>query len=166
MEITQKVINAGNVWWVISEEQKIYVIFVVREYSAKITNIYNIVNEKNNLFGYSIYSCECHGHGFTCDPVTGEKCNCGNNTESEPSCTSGPMKTTNMGGTPCWMVQCSKCRENYAGTPTMGHQCYKTVTVDNKMCFDSKLIGKFILTIYIIVLIHYLHFILFIAFCI
>lgn len=90
-----------------------------------------------------IYSCECHGHGFTCDPVTGEKCNCGNNTESEPSCTSGPMKATNMGGTPCWMVQCSKCRENYAGTPTMGHQCYKTVTVDNKMCFDSKLIGKF-----------------------
>ncbi|KYM76277.1 Multiple epidermal growth factor-like domains protein 8 [Atta colombica] len=86
--------------------------------------------------------CECHGHGFTCDPVTGEKCNCGNNTESEPSCMSGPIKGTNMGGTPCWMVQCSKCRENYAGTPTMGHQCYKTVTVDNKMCFDSKLIDE------------------------
>lgn len=86
--------------------------------------------------------CECHGHGFTCDPVTGEKCNCGNNTESEPSCISGPMKGTNTGGTPCWRVQCSKCRENYAGTPTMGHQCYKTVTVDNKMCFDSKLIGN------------------------
>ncbi|XP_015608730.1 multiple epidermal growth factor-like domains protein 8 isoform X2 [Cephus cinctus] len=86
--------------------------------------------------------CECHGHGFTCDPVTGEKCNCGNNTESEPSCTSGPTKGTNNGGTPCWMVQCSKCRENYAGTPTMGHQCYKTVTVDNKMCFDSKLIDE------------------------
>ncbi|XP_028050046.1 multiple epidermal growth factor-like domains protein 8 isoform X7 [Monomorium pharaonis] len=87
--------------------------------------------------------CECHGHGFTCDPVTGEKCNCGNNTESEPSCVSGPIKSnTNTGGTPCWMVQCSKCRENYAGTPTMGHQCYKTVTVDNKMCFDSKLIDE------------------------
>ncbi|XP_066597515.1 multiple epidermal growth factor-like domains protein 8 isoform X2 [Prorops nasuta] len=86
--------------------------------------------------------CECHGHGFTCDPVTGEKCNCGNNTESEPSCISGPTKGTNPGGTPCWMVQCSKCRENYAGTPTMGHQCYKTVTVDNKMCFDSKLIDE------------------------
>ncbi|KAK0091776.1 hypothetical protein PV326_002712 [Microctonus aethiopoides] len=89
--------------------------------------------------------CECHGHGFTCDPVTGEKCNCGNNTESEPSCTSGPTKGNNVGvhvGTPCWMVQCSKCRENYAGTPTMGHQCYKTVTVDNKMCFDSKLIDE------------------------
>ncbi|XP_043275705.1 multiple epidermal growth factor-like domains protein 8 isoform X2 [Venturia canescens] len=86
--------------------------------------------------------CECHGHGFTCDPVTGEKCNCGNNTESEPSCTSGPTKGTNTGGVPCWMVQCSKCRENYAGTPTGGHQCYKTVTVDNKMCFDSKLIDE------------------------
>ncbi|XP_043511947.1 multiple epidermal growth factor-like domains protein 8 isoform X2 [Frieseomelitta varia] len=85
--------------------------------------------------------CECHGHGFTCDPVTGDKCNCGNNTESDPTCTSGPMKGTNTGGTPCWMVQCSKCKENYAGTPTNGHQCYKTVTVDNKMCFDSKLIG-------------------------
>ncbi|XP_043253802.1 multiple epidermal growth factor-like domains protein 8 [Colletes gigas] len=86
--------------------------------------------------------CECHGHGFTCDPVTGEKCNCGNNTESEP-CTSGPMKDTNTGGPPCWMVQCSKCKENYAGKPIMGHQCYKTVTVDNKMCFDSKLIGSY-----------------------
>lgn len=78
-----------------------------------------------------------------CDPITGEKCNCGNNTESEPSCISGPTKGTNSGGTPCWMLQCSKCRENYAGTPTMGHQCYKTVTVDNKMCFDSKSIGTF-----------------------
>ncbi|XP_076283094.1 multiple EGF like domains 8 isoform X4 [Lasioglossum baleicum] len=87
--------------------------------------------------------CECHGHGFTCDPVTGEKCNCGNNTESNSSCTSGPIKGTNTGGAPpCWMVQCSKCKENYAGNPTMGHQCYKTVTVDNKMCFDSKLIDE------------------------
>uniref|UniRef100_A0A0C9R7G4 Megf8_0 protein n=1 Tax=Fopius arisanus TaxID=64838 RepID=A0A0C9R7G4_9HYME len=86
--------------------------------------------------------CECHGHGFTCDPVTGEKCNCGNNTESEPSCTPGPSKGTNVQGTPCWKAQCSKCRENYAGTPTGGHQCYKTVTVDNKMCFDSKLIDE------------------------
>lgn len=87
--------------------------------------------------------CECHGHGNTCDPVTGEKCNCGNNTESEPLCTSGPSKSGNSGGgKPCWMVQCSKCRENYAGNPTMGHQCYKTVTVDNKMCFDSKLIDE------------------------
>ncbi|XP_046588912.1 multiple epidermal growth factor-like domains protein 8 isoform X1 [Neodiprion lecontei] len=84
--------------------------------------------------------CECHGHGDTCDAVTGEKCNCGNNTESEQNCASGPIKAANTGATPCWMVQCSKCRENYAGTPTMGHQCYKTVTVDNKMCFDSKLI--------------------------
>lgn len=86
--------------------------------------------------------CECHGHGYICDPITGEKCNCGNNTESEPSCVSGPTKGTNTAGIPCWKVQCSKCRENYAGTPTMGHQCYKTVTVDNKMCFDSKLIDE------------------------
>ncbi|XP_015121638.1 multiple epidermal growth factor-like domains protein 8 [Diachasma alloeum] len=86
--------------------------------------------------------CECHGHGFTCDPVTGEKCNCGNNTESEPSCTPGPSKGTIVQGIPCWKAQCSKCRENYAGTPTGGHQCYKTVTVDNKMCFDSKLIDE------------------------
>ncbi|XP_058808805.1 multiple epidermal growth factor-like domains protein 8 isoform X2 [Phymastichus coffea] len=86
--------------------------------------------------------CECHGHGFTCDPVTGEQCDCRNNTESESSCVSGPSKGGNSGLTPCWMVQCSKCRENYAGTPTNGHQCYKTVTVENKMCFDSKLIDE------------------------
>ncbi|XP_023314938.1 multiple epidermal growth factor-like domains protein 8 isoform X2 [Trichogramma pretiosum] len=88
--------------------------------------------------------CECHGHGSTCDPVTGENCDCRNNTESltESACASGTSKGGNSGFTPCWMVQCSKCKENYAGTPTMGHQCYKTVTVDNKMCFDSKLIDE------------------------
>ncbi|XP_023245420.1 multiple epidermal growth factor-like domains protein 8 [Copidosoma floridanum] len=87
--------------------------------------------------------CECHGHGLTCDPVTGEQCDCRNNTESETSCVSGPSKGGNSGLTPCWMVQCSKCRENYSGKPVMGHQCYKTVTVDNKMCFDYKLIGPY-----------------------
>lgn len=91
---------------------------------------------------FFIFRCECHGHGSTCDPVTGEQCDCRNNTESESSCTSGPSKGINAGLAPCWMVQCSKCRENYAGTPTLGHQCYKTVTVDNKMCFDNKLIGN------------------------
>lgn len=97
---------------------------------------------RRSFKGASFSSCECHGHGFTCDPVTGEKCNCGNNTESDSTCTSGPMKGTNTGNPPCWMVQCSKCKENYAGTPIMGHQCYKIVTADNKMCFDTKLIGE------------------------
>lgn len=66
------------------------------------------------------------------------------------------MKSTNTGSSPCWMVQCSKCKENYAGTPTMGHQCYKTVTVDNKMCFDSKLIGE-LFNIFILFIISYIN---------
>lgn len=36
---------------------------------------------------------------------------------------------------PCWNVQCSKCRDSYAGRPTEGHQCYKQITVESKMCF-------------------------------
>ncbi|XP_063223363.1 multiple epidermal growth factor-like domains protein 8 [Bacillus rossius redtenbacheri] len=76
--------------------------------------------------------CECHGHGDTCDPVTGEKCNCQNNTESDQTCHS---KNSN---TKCWRVQCSKCRESYLGNPTAGHQCYRQMTVDSKFCFDAK----------------------------
>lgn len=79
--------------------------------------------------------CECHGHGSICDPVTGEKCNCQNNTESDPSCQANPR--SNM---KCWQLQCSKCRESFMGTPTNGHQCYKQMSVDLKFCLDTKLI--------------------------
>lgn len=82
--------------------------------------------------------CECHGHGDSCDPVTGEKCNCQNNTESDPTCQSSGSKNSNQ---QCWMVQCSKCRDTYLGTPTAGHQCYRQMTVDTKFCFDAKQLG-------------------------
>lgn len=79
--------------------------------------------------------CQCHGHGDTCDPVTGEKCNCGNNTESDTSC-------SGKGETQCWALQCSKCRESFMGTPTGGHQCYRGMNVDLKFCLDAKLIDE------------------------
>lgn len=40
------------------------------------------------------------------------------------------------------MLQCSKCRESYQGNPTEGHQCYKQITVEAKMCFDAKTIDE------------------------
>lgn len=73
------------------------------------------------------------GHGDSCDAVTGEKCNCGNNTESDITCTSSKGSAQQ-----CWMVQCSKCRDSYTGNPIDGHQCYKQITVESKMCFDAK----------------------------
>ncbi|XP_055855625.1 multiple epidermal growth factor-like domains protein 8 [Episyrphus balteatus] len=79
--------------------------------------------------------CQCHGHGNICDPVTGEKCNCANNTESDATCTAGGGKNSAQ---LCWMVQCSKCRDSYAGNPIDGHQCYKQITVESRMCFDAK----------------------------
>lgn len=83
--------------------------------------------------------CECHGHGDTCDPVTGEKCNCKNNTESEdcPNGSSGKNSAAR-----CWELQCAKCKDGYLGTPKGGHQCYKQMHMDTKMCFDSKLIDE------------------------
>ncbi|GLH01298.1 Laminin subunit alpha [Gryllus bimaculatus] len=78
--------------------------------------------------------CECHGHGDTCDPDTGEGCDCKNNTESDPSCNSH----NNKGLSQCWMHQCSKCKDSYMGTPTNGHQCYRQMIVDSKFCFDAK----------------------------
>lgn len=83
--------------------------------------------------------CQCHGHGDSCDPVTGEKCNCGNNTESDAMCSASSSKNSAQ---QCWMVQCSKCRDSYAGNPTDGHQCYKQITVESKMCFDAKTIDE------------------------
>ena len=82
--------------------------------------------------------CECHGHGHLCDAVTGERCNCQNNTESDPQCQSSLGKGPNQ----CWKMQCSKCRESFMGTPTGGHQCYKQMGVDLKFCLDAKLIGE------------------------
>ncbi|XP_063697443.1 multiple epidermal growth factor-like domains protein 8 [Culicoides brevitarsis] len=84
--------------------------------------------------------CQCHGHGDMCDPVTGEKCNCANNTESDLTCTNAKMHKNSVH--PCWDVQCSKCRDSYQGHPTHGHQCYKQITVDSKMCFDAKTIDE------------------------
>lgn len=69
--------------------------------------------------------------------MTGEKCNCGNNTESDMTCTSNRNSAHQ-----CWMLQCSKCRDSYAGNPIDGHQCYKQITVESKMCFDAKTIDE------------------------
>ncbi|XP_046398520.1 multiple epidermal growth factor-like domains protein 8 [Ischnura elegans] len=44
--------------------------------------------------------CECHGHGDICDPVTGENCNCQNNTESDPQCLSGATNVLATVGNP------------------------------------------------------------------
>uniref|UniRef100_A0A8D8PUQ8 Multiple epidermal growth factor-like domains protein 8 n=1 Tax=Cacopsylla melanoneura TaxID=428564 RepID=A0A8D8PUQ8_9HEMI len=82
--------------------------------------------------------CECHGHGNTCDAVSGEKCNCGNNTESDPSCQLA-SKNANQA---CFQLQCSRCKDSYTGTPTNGHQCYKVMNVDAKFCLDSKLLDE------------------------
>ncbi|CAG2065660.1 unnamed protein product [Timema podura] len=82
--------------------------------------------------------CECHGHGDTCDPVTGENCNCQNNTESNSSCQSSGTSSSKNSNQQCWKMQCSKCRDSYMGTPTGGHQCYRQMTVDSKFCFDAK----------------------------
>lgn len=36
------------------------------------------------------------------------------------------------------MSQCSKCKESFSGHPKGGHQCYKHITIDSKMCLDAK----------------------------
>lgn len=89
---------------------------------------------------FSRNSCECHGHGDTCDPVTGEKCNCGNNTESDISCQTA--SSSKNSAQECWRYQCVKCKDLYMGDPRNGHQCYKTINIENKLCFDGKSIGK------------------------
>lgn len=83
------------------------------------------------------FRCECNGHGNTCDPITGEKCNCGNNTENEASC----QTLSKNSAQPCWRFQCVKCKEPYHGSPKNNHQCYKAINADNRMCFDGRPVG-------------------------
>ena len=78
--------------------------------------------------------CECQGHGDSCDPITGEKCNCSNNTESDNTCSAKLVKNSIY---LCWMSQCSKCKETFSGHPKDGHQCYKHITIDSKFCLDA-----------------------------
>ena len=78
--------------------------------------------------------CQCNGHGDTCDPVTGEKCNCGDNSENDNTC---PAKLDKNSIYHCWSG-CSKCKESYSGHPKNGHQCYKHITIDSKMCLDAR----------------------------
>ena len=33
-------------------------------------------------------------------------------------------------------LQCSVCVDNFLGTPTSGHQCYRQVNVEREYCFD------------------------------
>lgn len=79
--------------------------------------------------------CECHGHGHSCDWRTGENCDCKNNTENDRQCSS---KNSKNNPTPCWHLQCSKCKENFQGVPTNGHQCYRHMRLEQDYCFDPE----------------------------
>lgn len=81
---------------------EVYSIFFVITYA-----FYIILNSINFL-----YSCDCH-----------------NNTESDPTCSSKSQA--------CWNFQCSKCKDSFMGTPTGGHQCYKQISVDTRSCLDA-----------------------------
>ncbi|XP_037559962.1 multiple epidermal growth factor-like domains protein 8 [Dermacentor silvarum] len=79
--------------------------------------------------------CECHGHGDTCDRRTGENCNCKNNTENDRQCS---QKSGKNSASPCWNLQCSKCKENFQGVPTNGHQCYRHMRLEQDYCLDPE----------------------------
>ncbi|UYV69928.1 MEGF8 [Cordylochernes scorpioides] len=84
--------------------------------------------------------CECHGHGDMCNPLNGENCNCHNNTENDRQCS---QKTSKTLSTPCWQLQCSKCKEYFVGVPTHGHQCYRHMFLDKDYCFDPYTQGTY-----------------------
>lgn len=113
--------------------------------------------------------CECNGHSDTCDPTSGLKCQCGNNTESE-DCSQSTIKqvtshylyhwccaklkymlkifvsSLHLQSThpQCWKMQCAKCKDHYLGTPTSGHQCYKQLNVDLESCFSPEISKIFV----------------------
>ena len=90
--------------------------------------------------------CRCNGHGTVCDAVFGNDCDCGNNTDTpcDGKSRGGGGAGGGAVGSPndkdedkdCWQKQCSKCKENYLGSPSDGHQCYLTMKVDEEYCLD------------------------------
>ncbi|XP_042899680.1 multiple epidermal growth factor-like domains protein 8 [Parasteatoda tepidariorum] len=84
--------------------------------------------------------CECHGHGDMCNPVNGENCNCQNNTENDRQCSQKNIKNM-LHMTPCWQLQCSKCKEYFLGSPANSHQCYRHMYLDKEYCFDPSTQG-------------------------
>ncbi|KAH7637514.1 multiple epidermal growth factor-like domains protein 8 [Dermatophagoides farinae] len=99
-------------------------------------------------------NCMCNGHGTVCNPYNGENCDCHNNTENDRQCnymnskeysnyinktyffkSSQIMTTYSL---PCWMLQCSKCKDYFYGQPTGGHQCYRHMYLDKEYCIDPQ----------------------------
>lgn len=143
VQIALQETNVKNAFLAISEALRIIGIRAERMLALELLLILEITDLLKSTFtaAYVHCRCQCHGHGHICDPVTGEKCNCQNNTESDcPSAQSVTSKGS--GDNECWRNQCSKCRESYMGKPTDGHQCYKQMSVDLKFCLDAKLIGE------------------------
>ncbi|CAL4062050.1 unnamed protein product, partial [Meganyctiphanes norvegica] len=80
--------------------------------------------------------CNCNGHGNMCDPVWGTDCNCGNNTDTPQCGTKSRQVPDKEEDKDCWQHQCSKCKEQYIGNPSNGHQCYRQMSVDKEFCLD------------------------------
>ncbi len=89
--------------------------------------------------------CECNGHGDSCDWLTGESCNCANNTVSACHSSSSSSSSTSSSyhrrlshpsSSGCWRSQCSKCKDFFLGEPRDGRQCYRQMSVDAQFCLD------------------------------
>ncbi|XP_075678813.1 multiple EGF like domains 8 [Dermatophagoides pteronyssinus] len=97
--------------------------------------------------------CMCNNHGSLCNPFNGENCDCHNNTENDRQCnylttkeysnyinktyyfkSSQIMTTYSL---PCWMLQCTKCKDYFYGQPSNGHQCYRHMFLDKEYCLNS-----------------------------
>ncbi|XP_047489262.1 multiple epidermal growth factor-like domains protein 8 [Penaeus chinensis] len=80
--------------------------------------------------------CQCNGHGTKCDQVWGNKCNCGNNTDTQCSSKTRGGNADKDEEKSCWQQQCSKCKETYLGNPSNGHQCFMQMSVEKEYCLD------------------------------
>lgn len=54
------------------------------------------------------------------------------------SCTGKRDHNSMLMLTPCWQLQCSKCKEYFLGLPIRNHQCYRHMFLDKDYCFDPE----------------------------
>lgn len=91
--------------------------------------------------------CQCNGHGFQCNQLTGVCKHCYNNTENAQQCFNyhhadgketfaADIFGSHASSMPCWTAQCSRCKDFFYGLPDNGHQCYRHMFIDKEYCFD------------------------------
>lgn len=94
----------------------------------------NYIHQRMDVHSQCVL-CQCNGHAAVCDGMTGEGCNCQNNTVTDTTANSECAKEQAINGT-CYSLQCSSCPLKNSedvkttGDPSGNAFCYLITNID------------------------------------